>query len=102
MGRAALDRLRVIYVNERRARVGQPAAEQAGGDARRQTYVTQCAACYGDTCRGPVFPALVRARRTPEQVTELLRAGLGRMPSFAALPPQALSAVAQYVLGGEA
>ena len=55
----------------------------------RQTYLTQCAACHGENMQGNSgFPPLqdLRARRTPEQVTDLLRAGLGRMPSFASLP----------------
>jgi quinoprotein glucose dehydrogenase len=95
----------VIYVNANDVpwtgglRLNTPAATLG-----RQTYVTQCAACHGDNMQGGSgFPPLLdlRSRKTPEQVTELLRSGLGRMPSFSALPPQAMSAVVQYVFGGE-
>jgi quinoprotein glucose dehydrogenase len=96
----------VIYVNANEMpwsssmRLNVPAATLG-----RQTYVSQCAACHGENMQGGSgFPPLVdlRARKTPEQVTDIIRAGAGRMPSFTSLSPQALTAVVQYVLSGEA
>jgi quinoprotein glucose dehydrogenase len=50
------------------------------------------------------FPPLVdiAARRDAAQVADIVRSGQGRMPAFAALLPQSVTAVVQYVMSGEA
>jgi quinoprotein glucose dehydrogenase len=96
----------VIYINANDVPwSGSLRASSPSASLGRQTYVTQCAACHGENLQGGSgFPALtdLRARRTPEQVTGIVRAGLNRMPAFSTLPPPALAAVVEYVLSGEA
>jgi quinoprotein glucose dehydrogenase len=96
----------VIYVNANDVawtsslRRNIPAA-----DIGRQTYVNECSSCHGDNMAGGSgFRSLldIGARRTPEHITEIVRNGVGRMPGFSSLTPQALAAVVRYVLGGEA
>ena len=97
----------VIYVNANdipwsSAMRATTATATLGG---RQTYVNQCAACHGDTMQGGSgFPPLldIAARRTAAQVADIVRSGQGRMPAFSSLPTQAVNAVVQYVMSGEA
>jgi quinoprotein glucose dehydrogenase len=83
----------------------------------RQTYLNQCAACHGENMSGrgkkrsdpegiagSGFPSLVgiATRRTPAQVSEIVRNGSGRMPGFSSLPPQTLAQLIEYVMSGKA
>jgi quinoprotein glucose dehydrogenase len=71
----------------------------------RQTYLSQCAACHGENMSGGSgFPSLIgiAARRTPEQITGIIRNGSGRMPAFASLPPNTLTRVIRYITSGDA
>jgi glucose dehydrogenase len=96
----------VIYVNSNDVawtsslRPSTPTA-----DLGRQTYVSECSACHGDNLAGESgFPSLldIAARRTPQQITDVVREGAGRMPGFSSLPPQTREAVVEYVLSGKA
>ena len=72
------------------------------GSVARRTYVNQCAACHGlDMAGSAGFPSLhdVGARRTPQQVSDIIRNGSARMPPVA-LPPTIHDALVQYVLSG--
>jgi quinoprotein glucose dehydrogenase len=74
------------------------------GSVAHRTYVNQCAACHGlDMAGSAGFPSLrdVAARRTPQQVSDIIRNGSARMPPVA-LPPAIHDALVQYVLGGTA
>jgi len=95
----------VIYVNANdipwssAMRATTPAASLG-----RQAYDNHCAACHGENMQGGSgFPPLVdlAARRDAAQVADIVRSGQGRMPAFAALPPQTVNAVVQYVMSGE-
>jgi quinoprotein glucose dehydrogenase len=69
----------------------------------RRTYVNQCAACHGlDLAGAPGFPSLrdIGARRTAQQVSDIIRNGSARMPP-AALPRPVHDALVQYVLTGD-
>ena len=71
----------------------------------RQTYLSQCAACHGENMSGGSgFPSLVdiATRRTPAQLTEIIRNGSGRMPGFSSLPPETLAQLIEYVTSGKA
>jgi len=71
----------------------------------RQTYLSQCAACHGETrSGGSGFPSLVdiATRRTSAQVAAIIRNGSGRMPGFSSLPPETLTELIQYVMSGKA
>ena len=72
--------------------------------AAQGIYGTQCAACHGDDLGGNrgMAPALtgIRARRTREQITEIVQKGAGRMPGFPNLRPQALRGLVEYMMSG--
>jgi len=80
-------------------RENQPTANLA-----KQTYANQCASCHGiDLAGAPGFPSLqdLRTRRTPQQVSDAIRTGSGRMPPFS-FPMALQNALVQYLLSGEA
>lgn len=69
----------------------------------RRTYVNQCAACHGlDLAGAPGFPSLqgIRSRRTPQQISDVIRHGSARMQPVA-LSPAIHDALVQYLLSGE-
>ena len=95
----------VIYVNANDvAWTSSLRPNPSEGSLGQQTYIKECSACHGDNMAGVSgFPSLMNlaARRTPQQVAEIVRDGAGRMPGFSSLPAQTQAAVVQYVLTGE-
>src|SRR5438094_3929360 len=79
-----------------------PAAEAAGG---KELYATQCAACHGADRKGspPTVPSLVDLgdRLTTPEIRAVMSDGSGRMPGFARLGSEALSAIQSYILSAE-
>ena len=71
----------------------------------KSLYASNCSACHKADMSGgpPEFPALVglKSKLSEQQVAALLKAGSGRMPSFAHLGADAIKAIANYVLSGE-
>ncbi|HYW43891.1 MAG TPA: PQQ-binding-like beta-propeller repeat protein [Bryobacteraceae bacterium] len=71
----------------------------------RELYTAQCAVCHGTGMdgNGGQAPALaeIRARRTAEQVSGVIQKGIGRMPGFPNLRPQAVRALVGYVMNGD-
>jgi quinoprotein glucose dehydrogenase len=71
----------------------------------RGLYNARCAGCHRQDRKGspPEFPALtgIAARRTREQIAAIVHDGSGRMPAFAQLPPDAVSAIVAYLATGE-
>jgi quinoprotein glucose dehydrogenase len=82
--------------------VEAPAKRQASG---RNLYNARCAACHRQDMHGtpPEFPSLtdIAKRRTPEQITAIIRQGNGRMPAFPQLPADAVAAIVTYISTGE-
>jgi quinoprotein glucose dehydrogenase len=76
--------------------------EAAGGG--RQVYLTHCASCHRDDLKGapPQIPTLVDIgqRRTNEALRALITEGAGRMPGFAALTPETLTALVAFLRTG--
>jgi quinoprotein glucose dehydrogenase len=70
----------------------------------RSLYAANCASCHGDDRRGGAMaPSLVgvAARRTVEQVRQVIREGTGRMPAFGgALEGSAVNALVNFVMTG--
>ncbi|MGH9772672.1 MAG: PQQ-binding-like beta-propeller repeat protein, partial [Candidatus Acidiferrales bacterium] len=66
-----------------------------------QLYVAHCATCHQADMKGspPDFPSLVHISKQLDegQVESMIRHGGGRMPSFAALPPAQIRAIANWV-----
>ncbi len=79
-----------------------PATKDASPGA--QVYQSQCAMCHGVDRAGapPAFPSLVGVLNTvsADQVTEQIKKGKGRMPSFPNLDDQAVTALLDYLRSG--
>jgi quinoprotein glucose dehydrogenase len=76
-----------------------------GGSSARQLYTRECAACHRDDRSGapPQVPSLVDVgrRRTPAEITRIVRRGAGRMPGFPALSADAVAAIVALLDSGE-
>lgn len=75
---------------------GTPIAATASGS---EIYQQKCQGCYGNSGQGARGPSLKRAAGRPiDQITQIIRAGHGRMPAFAnQLTPAQITLVAGYV-----
>jgi quinoprotein glucose dehydrogenase len=80
-------------------------AEATPAASGRDLYRTHCATCHKDNLSGepPQIPALtgVATRRKEADVAALVRQGSGRMPGFASLPAQSVTAIVRYVMTGQ-
>lgn len=105
-GGAALDPTNdVLYANSSEmAYLGALAPATQTTSRAVQVYQMQCAVCHGFDRAGspPAFPSLVGIldRMTPAQVTETVKSGKGRMPSFPNLGDRDLSALMDYLRSG--
>lgn len=80
----------------------RPAGDAVDG---RSLYLANCASCHGADLAGQAdFPPLrdISARLSRAQVERTIGQGSARMPAFATLGPEAISALAHYLLTGEA
>src|SRR5213076_1285305 len=80
-------------------------APRAVATSARELYATHCAGCHGVDRKGtpPAFPSLLDLtdRLTTPEIHAVLSDGSGRMPGFARLGSEALSAIQSYILSGE-
>jgi glucose dehydrogenase len=76
-----------------------PTAAAVGG---QELYERECASCHGTDRKGtpPAYPSLldVTDRLTLPEIRAVLSDGSGRMPGFARLGSDALSAIQRYIL----
>lgn len=90
----------LLYVNENE----MPWLQRLVPRSDRSLYGSACASCHGDNRRGsPAAPSLVdvAARRTREQIVQVIRQGTGRMPGFATvLDPRGVDALADFLITG--
>ena len=108
-GGAAFDpETSVLYVNANEmawivALVERPPA--TGAVSGRELYTRECAGCHGMDKKGtpPSYPSLLDLtdRLTTPEIHAVLSDGSGRMPGFARLGSDALSAIQHYILTGE-
>jgi glucose dehydrogenase len=97
----------VLYVNTQEVPFtsGLAPAVKAGG-AGQQVYQNQCAMCHGVDRAGapPTFPSLVGVlgRLSVQQVTDNVKKGNGRMPSFPNIDDAKVAALIEYLRTGEA
>ena len=79
--------------------------EVAGLSEGEHVYQTNCIACHGVNRRGqpPTFPSLVDidARRSEEEVMEVIEQGRGRMPAFPALSEEDVEALVTFLFDEE-
>jgi len=95
----------ILYVNATEmAWTGGLVAAGHGGSPGEQVYQNQCAMCHGTDRTGapPDFPSLVDvlSRLTVEKVTDNIRKGNGRMPSFPNIEDARLNALMDYLRTG--
>jgi glucose dehydrogenase len=92
----------VLYVNaSEMAWLGGLGPTVHGGSKGQQVYQSQCAVCHGPDRAGapPAFPSLVGVlgRLSVQQVTDNVKKGNGRMPSFPNIDEARLSALIEYL-----
>lgn len=79
----------------------EPAGTKLASKIGAAVYAKNCSICHGDHREGnpPAFPPLtgIRHMMTPQQMTQLVRTGKGRMPAFTALPDQQLQALVTWL-----
>ncbi|HEX5213835.1 MAG TPA: PQQ-binding-like beta-propeller repeat protein [Vicinamibacterales bacterium] len=95
----------LYYVNANDLAWTGTLAPSTGGRSGAALFQQHCARCHGEDRRGlaPDAPSLlaVIAKYREADVTNLVRRGRGRMPSFAALPQTAVNAIARFVITGQ-
>ncbi|MFZ0732246.1 MAG: c-type cytochrome [Candidatus Sulfotelmatobacter sp.] len=108
-GGSALDpETAILYVNANDIAWTGELAENTAAENRQNSpkalYASQCAVCHGETMTGspPAIPALttVGQRMSATDVASTIRSGKGRMPGFANLSADQLSALTSYVISG--
>jgi glucose dehydrogenase len=97
----------VLYVNaSEMAWTGGLVKAAQGGSPGEQVYQSQCAMCHGANRAGapPAFPSLVNVlnRLSVQQVTDNVKKGNGRMPSFPNIDDARLNALIDYLRTGSA
>jgi quinoprotein glucose dehydrogenase len=106
-GGPALDpRTAVIYINSNDiAWTGGLTEDKPGGGIGSTLYQNQCAACHGADRKGSpgAFPSLVDIdkRLSEAAITDVLRAGKGRMPSFPNIADARLAALLNFLKAGQ-
>lgn len=77
---------------------GALAADDGGTDGRA-LYLKSCASCHRDDRRGtpPQIPALTNLATSADQLATVIRQGVGRMPGFPNLAPDAVRALVGYL-----
>ena len=93
---------KVLFVNENEmAWLGGLAPREKSGAVGEQVYKDQCAMCHGENRAGdpPTFPTLVgiEKRMTVQKITDAIRQGTGRMPSFPDITGDHLQALLDYL-----
>ncbi len=106
-GGAAIDPEKgIIYINSNDiAWTGQLVASPNGMGVAEALYQAQCAVCHGTDRQGspPEFPALTNTSETvsPDEMRNIIRYGIGRMPGFPALTSEAVNSLTNFVLNPE-
>lgn len=96
----------IIYTNSNDiAWTGQLAASPDGMGFVEALYQAQCAVCHGIDMQGapPEFPSLTAAAETlsADEIENIIRNGVGRMPGFPAFAPEAVAGLTDLVLNPE-
>jgi quinoprotein glucose dehydrogenase len=104
-GGSAVDpRTGVIYINANDLAWSAALSEVKPAGASETLYQNQCAVCHGPDRAGapPTFPSLLASSQTitPEQMTDVVHNGRGRMPGFPQINSTALQGLLQYVRTG--
>ncbi len=92
----------ILYVNaSEMAATGMVALETEIGTAGERVYKSQCSMCHGNNRAGspPAYPSLVDvlSRLTVQQVTDNVKNGNGRMPSFPNIDDEKMKALIEFL-----
>ena len=92
----------VLYLNANDiAWTGSLVESKPGAGLAAATYSAQCSGCHGPERKGnpPVFPSLIDIgeRLSADDISNVIRAGRGRMPPFPGLPGYAVPMLASYL-----
>jgi glucose dehydrogenase len=95
----------ILFVNETEmAWTGGLVPAEQGGSPGEQIYRSQCGLCHGVDRAGspPAFPSLIDIdkRLTQQKITDAIRQGTGRMPSFPNIDAIAIAALLDYLRTG--
>jgi quinoprotein glucose dehydrogenase len=95
----------VIYINSNEMAWIGALIEDTGDTGAKSIYMNQCSVCHGDKLAGspPAIPPLlgVADRMSPADITATIKGGKGRMPGFASLGDNQVSALANFLITGE-
>ena len=95
----------IIYINSNDVAWTGALAPNSGPNSPRSIYLSQCGICHGEKMTGspPTLPSLVGVgdRLTPVQIISTIKNGKGRMPGFPNLSQDQISALVDYLIGGE-
>lgn len=105
-GAAADPKRAIIYINANDiAWTGGLADAATAGGPGAMAYQANCAVCHGQDRSGspPAFPALtdIAERLSPQQITDVIHTGRGRMPGFAHLQGDTLKALMDFLITGK-
>jgi quinoprotein glucose dehydrogenase len=95
----------LLYVNANDLAWTGRLAPGDSGVGGRALYLRECASCHGDDLEGapPSIPSLegVGSRRSPPELSEILREGAGRMPGHPELGDLSVNVIVEYLVTGE-
>jgi quinoprotein glucose dehydrogenase len=94
----------IIYINANDIAWTGALAENAGENSAKSIYLSQCGVCHGEKMAGspPAFPSLlnIESRLAAAQIKATIKNGKGRMPGFPNLNEDQVSALLDYLAGG--
>ncbi|MGA2102374.1 MAG: PQQ-binding-like beta-propeller repeat protein [Candidatus Sulfotelmatobacter sp.] len=104
-GPAADPETGILYVNANDLPWTGALAENTESDTPKALYMNQCAVCHGEKMAGspPGIPSLIglNHRMSMPQVSATIKNGKGRMPGFANLSGEQMSALLSYVMSDQ-
>ena len=100
----------IMYINANdlawTGRLAETTAAEAQQNTPKGIYTSQCSVCHGENMAGspPAVPSLLIAgkKMTAEEIATTIKNGKGRMPGFANLSEDQISALVSYVMSGGA
>lgn len=104
-GPAADPETGILYVNANDLPWTGALAENTESDTPKALYMNQCAVCHGEKMAGspPGIPSLIglNHRMSMPRVSATIKNGKGRMPGFANLSGEQMSALLSYVMSDQ-
>ncbi len=100
----------IMYINANdlawTGRLAETTAAEAQQNTPKGIYTSQCSVCHGENMAGspPAVPSLLIAgkKMKAEEIATTIKNGKGRMPGFANLSEDQISALVSYVMSGGA